>query len=173
MSRPVYIVDYDSAWPELYESERWRVMRVIGGRVRCIEQIGSTSILGLGAKPIIAILAGVDDQENADLCVEALAVLGYDDVTPQPKTIDWYYCIGRRLEGPYCHLHLVREGSRFQRGHILFRDYLREKPDAAQEYLELKKTLAERHKYQRTEYNLAKTDFITSVVERALSRKVE
>ena len=173
MSRPVYIVDYDSAWPELYESERWRVMRVIGGRVRSIEHIGSTSILGLGAKPIIDILAGVDDQENADLCVEALAVLGYDDVTPQPETPDGYYGIGRRLEGPYCHLHLVREGSRFQRDHILFRNYLREKPDAAQEYLELKKTLAERHKHQRTEYNLAKTEFITSVVERALSRKVE
>ena len=69
MSRPVYIVDYNPVWPERYDSERRRVMRVIGRRVRSIEHIGSTSVPGLGAKPIIDILAGVDDQENADLCV--------------------------------------------------------------------------------------------------------
>lgn len=170
MSRPVYIVDYDHVWPERYESERRRVMRVMGRRVRSIEHIGSTSVPGLGAKPIIDILAGVDDQENADLCVEALAALGYDDVTPQPENPDWFYCLGRRLEGPYCHLHLVREGSEFQGDHVIFRDYLRENPDACREYHELKKELVERYRYQRQAYTEAKTEFIRSAIEQTRSK---
>lgn len=165
MSRAVYIVDYDPVWPESYDSERRKIMRVIGRRVRSIEHIGSTSVPGLGAKPIIDILAGVDDPENADLCVEALAALGYDDVTPQPENSDWFYCLGRRLEGLYCHLNLVKEGSEFQGDHVMFRDYLRENPDACREYHELKKGLAERHRCQRLAYTEAKTEFIRSAIE--------
>ena len=107
----------------------------------------------------------MDDQENADLCVEALAALGYDDVTPQPENPDWFYCLGRRLEGPYCHLHLVRESSEFQGDHLIFRDYLMENPDARREYHELKKGLAERHRGQRHAYTEAKTEFIRSAIE--------
>ncbi len=167
MPHPVIIVEYDPRWPELYEEEKSVVMATVGGMVRSIEHIGSTSVPGLGAKPIIDIVAGVEGPSEADECVALLAGVGYDDVTPQPDNPDWYYCLGRRLDGAYCHLHLMRQGSRFMEGHVLFRDHLRANPDVAREYQELKRVLAERHRDDRPGYGEAKTGFIESVVERA------
>lgn len=166
MSHPVVIVDYDPEWPKIYEKEKQEILKVIGHMVRSIEHVGSTSIPGLGAKPIIDIIAGVGDEKAADECVRILADIGYDDVTPQPETHDWYYCLGKRLGNIYCHLHLVKDRSSFWENHILFRDYLRGEPDVAREYYELKKSLAEKFRCERLKYNLAKTEFITSVVNR-------
>jgi GrpB-like predicted nucleotidyltransferase (UPF0157 family) len=55
MAHPVIIVDYDSQWPAIYEEEKQRILTVGGAKVLGIEHIGSTSVLGLGAKPIIDI----------------------------------------------------------------------------------------------------------------------
>ncbi|MCJ7770744.1 GrpB family protein [Candidatus Bathyarchaeota archaeon] len=55
MAHPVIIVDYDSQWPAIYEEEKQRILTVGGDKVLGIEHIGSTSVLGLGAKPIIDI----------------------------------------------------------------------------------------------------------------------
>jgi len=112
-------------------------------------------------------MAGVEGTSEADECVSLLSGVGYGDVTPQPDNPDWYYCLGKRLDGAYCHLHLVRQGSRFMEGHVLFRDHLRDNPEVAREYQELKRDLAERHRNDRLGYNEAKTAFIESVLERA------
>lgn len=167
MSSPVTIVEYDTEWPSLYEKEKGEIIGAIGRIVRSIEHIGSTSVPGLAAKPIIDIMAGVDSEAEADRCVAMLADIGYDDVTPQPENPDWYYCLGKRLDSMYCHLHLVRQGSAFLEDHLLFRDYLRENLQTAGEYHELKKELAARYKNDRPGYNLAKTDFIGAIVEMA------
>jgi GrpB-like predicted nucleotidyltransferase (UPF0157 family) len=171
MLRPVTIVEYDPEWPSLYEKEKGEIIGAIGQIVKSIEHIGSTSVPELAAKPIIDIMAGVDSEAEADRCAAILADIGYDDVTPQPENPDWYYCLGKRLDGIYCHLHLVRQGSAFLEDHLLFRDYLKESTRTAREYHELKKELAAKYKCDRLGYNLAKTNFIGSIVETARKKR--
>jgi GrpB-like predicted nucleotidyltransferase (UPF0157 family) len=167
MPRPVTIVDYDPQWPILYEEEKRGVLEVAGEKILEIEHIGSTAVLGLGSKPIIDILAGVECEAEADECVRFLAAIGYDDVTPEPEETDWYYCLGKGFHSVGYHLHLVRSGSEFWERHILFRDYLRANPESAREYNILKRSLALEYGSDRLGYTEAKTSFIESIVSRA------
>lgn len=167
MPGPIRIVDYDPCWPSLYEEEERRVLDAVGHKVIEIEHIGSTSVPGLGAKPIIDLMAGLQGPADAEECLPPLHDLGYTHVLPQPEEEDWYYCLGKGPHSVGYHLHLVKAGSAFWGRHILFRDYLRAHPETAQQYHELKKRLAASYREQRLEYNLAKTAFIESVIAEA------
>jgi GrpB-like predicted nucleotidyltransferase (UPF0157 family) len=167
MPRPVTIVDYDPQWPILYEEERRSVLEVAGEKILDIEHIGSTAVPDLCSKPIVDIMAGVGGEADADECVRLVATIGYDDVTPEPETQDWYYCLGKGFHSVGYHLHLVRHGSEFWERHILFRDYLRAHPEMAREYDVLKRGLALEYGSDRLGYTEAKTSFIESVVSRA------
>jgi len=163
---PVIVVDYDPAWPSLYEAERKLILGAAVAKMLSIEHIGSTSVPGLGAKPIIDIIAGVDSKLAADECVELLKPVGYTDVAPEDSP-EWFYCLGRGPHSVGYHLHLVLEGSPFHLKHIVFRDYLRSHPEAAAEYYELKKRLSTQYGENRVAYTESKTGFIDAVVERA------
>lgn len=166
MPAPVIVVDYDPAWPSLYEAERKRILDAVGDKILSVEHVGSTSVPGLGAKPIIDIIAGVNSKLAADECVELLKPVGYTDVTPEDSP-EWFYCLGRGPHSVGYHLHLVLEGSPFQLKHIVFRDYLRSHPEAAAEYYELKKRLSTQYRENRVAYTESKTGFIDAVMERA------
>lgn len=167
MSHPVRVVDYDSQWPVLYEQEKRRVLEAIGHKVLSIEHVGSTAVPGLGAKPIIDIMACVLNSKDADDCVLLLKDIGYSDVTPQPENPDWYYCLGRGPHSVGYHLHLVRFMSDFWERHLLFRDFLRTHPETAQQYHELKKELTVKYVDNRVAYTESKTEFIESVIAKA------
>ena len=167
MAHPVVIVDYDPRWPILYEDEKGRILDVIGHKVLAIEHIGSTAVQGLGAKPIVDIMACVRGSSDADESVPILRNIGYDDVTHQEGHPDWYYCLGKGIQNTGYHLHLMRYMSDFSKKHLLFRDYLRTHPDVAQRYLELKRGLAAKYGSDRVGYTESKTSFIESVVARA------
>lgn len=165
----VKIVDYNPEWSKIYAREECRVKEAIGGYIRSIDHIGSTSVNGLGAKPIIDIMVGVDSREIADLCQDILEDYGYNDVTDQPGHDEWFYCLGRGNGELYYHLHLVLDNSAFHRKHIIFRDYLREHPERAQEYYLLKRKLSEQLGSNRRAYTEAKTNFIEETVQRAIA----
>jgi len=168
MSSPVRIVDHDPQWAILYEEEKLRILAVIGHKLMAIEHIGSTAVPGLGAKPIVDIMAAVLGSTDADECLPLLKPLGYEDVTPQPENPDWYYCLGKRNRGKHLyHLHLVRFNGEHWKKHLLFRDFLRTHPEVAQRYHELKKKLATKYQSDRERYTEAKTSFIESVVTQA------
>lgn len=170
MKHPVIIVDYDSQWPVIYEEEQVKIMDVIGHKVKAIEHIGSTAVPGLGAKPIVDMIAGVSDFSEAEECVRLLQEhLGFIDTTPEPDQEDWYYCIGNKTkpeETNTIHLHLVKYESYHWKKHILFRDFLRANQDVAKEYYELKKKLSEKYGSDREGYTNAKNSFIESVLKR-------
>lgn len=63
--------------------------------MKSIHHVGSTSVPGLGEKPIINMIAGLDGEEDADRCLPALAAIGCTDVTPEPSIEDRYHCLGR------------------------------------------------------------------------------
>jgi len=165
--KPVEIVDYDPRWPFLYEMEKSSILEAAGSKILAIEHIGSTAVPGLGAKPIIDIMAGVEHATDADECVRLLRPIGYDNVTPQPETPDWYYCLGKGPHSVGYHLHLVRFGSDHWDKHILFRYYLRTHPETAREYPHLKRRLTSEHGADRLAYTAAKTPFIESVISKA------
>lgn len=162
----VVIVDYDPEWPRLYEEERFRLNAVLGPTVGTIEHMGSTSVPGLGAKPIIDIMVGVRDRAEADLFQRQLEPAGYLDVTPEPGETEWFYCLGRGTRDLYYHVHLVVEGSSHWRRQLAFRDHLRENPGVAAEYNELKRRLADDYGEDREGYTEAKTEFITRVLRK-------
>lgn len=169
MPSRITVVEYDPEWPRLYEEEKELILGAIGEHVKTIEHVGSTSVPGLGVKPIIDIIAGLDSKEGADLCLPALAAIGYNEVTPAPTNDDWYYCLGKGLHSPGIHLHLMKHGSDFRMRHILFRDYLRAHPETALEYYELKKRLADKYADMREVYTESKTEFIDGVLEKAMN----
>lgn len=161
MPGPIVIVPPDPRWPEWFGEESVRVRAALGRSLLGLEHVGSTSVPGLGGKPTVDIMAGVAGRSEADAVLPALSAIGYTDVTPEPEDPDWYYCIGKGGGTAFhFHLHLARHGSGFWHRHIVFRDFLRLNSAAADEYFELKKSLAARCRDERMKYCTAKTGFI-------------
>src|SRR5947209_14754796 len=78
MTRCVLFREYEASWPQLYEAEKTLLVGQIGEHLLTIEHIGSTSVPGLSAKPIIDMLLGVQTLEQADACLAPLEQLGYE-----------------------------------------------------------------------------------------------
>jgi len=163
----IRIAEYDLEWPKKYVEEENRIKQKIDDLIFSINHVGSTSVYSLGAKPIIDIMVGVDNTKTADICQKRLEEIGYCDVTPQPENDDWFYCLGRGNKDLYYHLHIVLHNSGFHLRHIVFRDYLRDHPQIAEEYYNLKKKLAEVTGSDRRAYTSAKTSFIEDTLQKA------
>ena len=171
MSDPVIIVDYNPDWPARYQAESARIFLAIEPWVAAIEHIGSTSVPGLGAKPIIDIMVGIHSLDDASHCIEPLRALGYqyhpefEDSLPERR----YFNRGPRDD--HYHLHMVELDGGFWERHLLFRDYLMSHPETAQEYERLKRELAAQYRDDRSGYTDAKTEFITSIEQKAQADK--
>ena len=74
----ITLVEYDPAWPARFEEERSRILGVAGAYIEDVQHVGSTSVPGLGAKPVIDILIGLRDISLVEQCVEPLQALGYE-----------------------------------------------------------------------------------------------
>jgi GrpB-like predicted nucleotidyltransferase (UPF0157 family) len=163
----IFIANYDPAWPGTYAAEERRIRRALAGRLVAIEHAGSTSVPGLGAKPIVDILAGTKSLSDASDCAGALEVIGYE-FRPEvairlPDTRMFVKCAGAR---ELVHLHLTEHDAPFWRDKLVFRDFLRSHPDVAREYEALKRRLAP-HFSAGPPYSEAKSDFIRAVLQLA------
>jgi GrpB-like predicted nucleotidyltransferase (UPF0157 family) len=164
---PVQIVRYDPTWPTRFDDERDAVSAAIGGWVLGgIHHVGSTSVPGLESKPIIDIMVGVEDLEQARSCFDRLAALGYLYAPYRATEMHWF-CKPHPARRTH-HLHLVPSDSSRFRSELAFRDYLRGDSGVACEYAALKRDLAKRFKHDREAYTAAKAEFIGSIVARAL-----
>ena len=173
MTRPVVIVNYDPKWPKLFEKEKKLILGAIGHIIIRIEHIGSTSIPGLGAKPIIDILVAINQLSDAKKCIEPLQMIGYEYQPGHEAHIPErrYFRKGEPPTEQHYHLHMVELKSDFWKKHLLFRDHLRAHPEVSQEYQELKKQLAVEYGKNREGYTEAKTSFIESIVVKARAEK--
>jgi GrpB-like predicted nucleotidyltransferase (UPF0157 family) len=157
---------YDSRWPEQYEREKEVIKRVLGAALCEIEHVGSTSILGMPAKPIIDIAATVSGFDRIDEeCVRRFADIGYTHVPHEWFKARRFFRRGPAGAGSH-HLHVFEKGNDEYDKMVLFRDFLRRSPSAANEYLELKATLAA-NAADRQAYTDRKGPFVLSIVERA------
>jgi len=156
---PIRISQYDGRWPELFERERDALEVAIGDWASGgIHHVGSTAVPGLDAKPIVDILAGVEDLETSRACFEPLARIEYLYAPYLPDEMHWF-CKpdpSRRTH----HLHLVPTASRRFDDELAFRDRLRAEPGLAADYAALKYRLAARFAGDREAYTNAKADFV-------------
>lgn len=163
--RRINVVDYDPAWPQLFEQLHRRIWPVVEKSALSLEHVGSTAVPGLAAKPIVDLSIVVRDRSAVPLLIAALAALQYVhrgnlgvedreafDSAPHLAAHHLYLCIERGL------------GLENQ---LAVRDYLRSHPDAAREYGALKKRLARRFPYDIERYVEGKTDFILSILRAA------
>jgi GrpB-like predicted nucleotidyltransferase (UPF0157 family)/predicted RNA-binding protein associated with RNAse of E/G family len=168
----VKIAGYNPKWPVIYAREKDLILSVIAAKVVGIEHVGSTAVPGLGAKPIIDVMVGVQKLSDAKDCVEPLKSVGYDYVPEYEKTIPERRYFRKGPEGipnKHFHLHMVERDGDFWKRHLLFRDYLRCHRDVARKYHRLKKDLSQKYRSNREGYTEAKTSFIESVVAKALA----
>ncbi len=154
----VLIVAYDPAWPARFEAERELLERVIGPWLAGgIHHIGSTSIPGLAAKPVIDIVAGVAELEQARAALAPLAAHGYESTPHRPRT----HHFSKGAAPLYTHhLHLTEPGSDLWLERLAFRDALRASPELAAEYGELKLRLAR----DPATYTVSKRPFVARVL---------
>lgn len=176
MPQPIVIADPDPMWREMYEREASRLADAFGDVMVDIQHIGSTSVPGLAAKPIIDIMPGLRSRDKARACIPAIQDLGYryvpdyEDALPERLYFAMTDEEARRagLEtGVGYHVHSVETTTRFWVRHLLFRDYLREFSDARDDYASLKRQLAAVYGPDRGGYTDAKTSFIERIVEQA------
>jgi GrpB-like predicted nucleotidyltransferase (UPF0157 family) len=161
---PLVVVDYDPAWPRTYERWRQPAAGALGRTAIRIEHVGSTSVPGLAAKPIVDIQVSVADLGNEPCYVSALQAIGlvlrsrdelhryFRPPVSQPRDV---------------HVHVCAAGGRWERDHLLFRDYLRAHPAACLRYAEAKRASARRWSDDGWAYTEAKTGVILDILEQA------
>jgi len=167
----VDIVNYDPGWPILFEEEAKRLRAVLDSSLIVgLEHFGSTSVPGLSAKPIIDILIAVRSLAEAQASfVEALGKLDYVYWADNPKKDRMFFVKGMPPFGSKRshHVHITEpHGEMWQR--LAFRNYLRAHPEEAETYERLKRRLATEHQQDREAYTDAKSDYIESVMRKAI-----
>lgn len=155
---------YEPDWSLLFLAERERLCASLGNYVLDVQHIGSTSIPGMAAKPILDIGVAVANFEEAVACVPLLEQLGYSYRGENGIARRHYFVKG---DPRTHHLHMLEVASEEWKNHLLFRDYLCRNSEVAQAYASLKQTLALQFALDREAYQIGKESFIQAVLQQA------
>jgi GrpB-like predicted nucleotidyltransferase (UPF0157 family) len=168
MKQPALIIAaYSPEWPREFDRERAALAAALAPLPVHIEHIGSTSVPGMSAKPIIDIMLGAPSLEEVEARMATIEQLGYEhlpemrELMPDNRFFAKPATLPRRF-----HLHAVEYDGEFWRDHIAFRDMLREDSQLAAQYVALKSRLAREFKLQPKRYTDAKGPFINAAVQR-------
>lgn len=163
---PVKLVPHNPEWAARFDEEAAHIRQVMGPWITGgIHHVGSTAVPGLDAKPIIDIAVGVESLEASQPCIDLLGEIQYLYAPYRADVMHWL-CKpdpSRRTH----HLHLIPTGSARLDDELVFRDYLRARPDQAAEYVALKRRLAVEHAEDRDAYTRGKTGFVEAATARA------
>jgi len=164
----IVLEPYDPAWPQKFEVEKRFVAGCFTRPPGAIEHIGSTSVPGLAAKPIIDITVLVEDLADGLTAVPALEAGGYSFWRDNPDKSRLFLVKGLPPTAPHRthHLHIHANPVELDR-HLAFRDALRADTGLRQAYAALKRDLATRYRHDREAYSDAKTEFVDAVVAAA------
>lgn len=159
----IEVHDYSPEWVEKFETLRSKVWPIISDFADRIEHVGSTSVVGLAAKPVIDLDIVIESEEKLPPIIEALKTIGYEHVGdlgikgremfkhPKPEfKHNLYVCLDKCLSF---------------RNHITLRDHLRSNPEDRAKYGNLKKELAEKYSDDIDSYLENKTEFILSILK--------
>jgi GrpB-like predicted nucleotidyltransferase (UPF0157 family) len=167
---PITLHEYDPTWPELFSREERRIRKALGPRAIRVEHVGSTSVPGLAAKPIIDVLLEVTDSADEPAYVPALVAEGYVLRIREP---DWHQ--HRLFKGPdtNINLHVFSSGSVEIDRMLTFRDILRTNPEIRERYAATKRALARRTWKYVQNYADAKSEIVEAILASANSAAPE
>jgi GrpB-like predicted nucleotidyltransferase (UPF0157 family) len=164
----ITVIPYDPDWPRRFEAERALLEVVLGPWLAGgIHHIGATSIHGLGAKPIIDMMAGVRDLEEARAAFDPLRERSYVHTPHRPGIAHHFSRPSPRLSEATHGLHLTEPGSDLWLERLAFRDALRADADLTAEYEALKLRLAQEHRGDVASYTAGKRAFVGQVLATA------
>lgn len=166
----VKVTDYNPEWPAMFQSEEARLKQVFLDEVIMIHHIGSTSVPGIKAKPIIDIMPLVKDINVIDRLNSRLMELGYEPMGE-------FGIPGRRFfrrggDVRTHHVHVFQAGSIEIERHLAFRDYLRAHPEEAKKYGELKERLAKEFPNDIEGYIAGKDTFVKTLSLKQWNKKL-
>ena len=161
---PIVLVRYDAQWPAIFENQASRIRAALGSLATRVEHVGSTSVPGLAAKPIIDIVLAVPDSADETAYVPALEAAGYVLRGREPG---WHE--HRLFKGPDAdiNLHVFSAGEAEIDRMVLFRDWLRSHDDDRDAYLKVKHDLAQRRWRHVQHYADSKTGIVREILARA------
>jgi len=165
LSGPILLVDSDSTWRHQYQEEAQRILTALGDRALRIEHVGSTSVPGLLAKPIIDLALVVAESSNEPDYAAALETAGYRLHLREPG---WYE--HRLFKGADrgVNLHVFSSGCPEVERMVRFRDWLRTRSDDRELYARTKRALAEQNWKYTQNYADAKSAVVEEIMARAL-----
>jgi GrpB-like predicted nucleotidyltransferase (UPF0157 family)/quercetin dioxygenase-like cupin family protein len=171
VTREIIVGDYNPEWPVWFERVRRHIWPAIEDIALGIDHVGSTSVPGLAAKPIIDIDIVVESGQDIDLVIDRLAAIGYrwrgDFGVPGRQAFTLM-----RDEGlPRHNLYLVERNNKAHLDHWLLRDLLRQDGDARERYAALKKRNAEVAKDDIDVYVAAKAGLVAELLTRARAER--
>ena len=158
---PIVIVDHDEQWSHRYAALRERIVTALGPAALRVEHIGSTSVPGLAAKPILDVLVTVRSVEDEAAFVPPMEQAGFVLRVREPEHRMF------RTPARDAHIHLYEPDHPAVQAYLDLRDWLRLDSDDRELYARTKRELATRTWTDMNEYAGAKTDVITSILARA------
>jgi GrpB-like predicted nucleotidyltransferase (UPF0157 family) len=167
VTKEIVVVDYDPEWPEWFERTRSYVWPAVKGLALRIDHVGSTSVPGLAAKPIIDVDVVVAHESQVRPVIDALGALGYQWVGDLGVAGRQAFDLSEQAELPHHHLYLVVESSKAYMDHVLLRDLLRADPEARRQYGELKRANVSLAHGDMDVYVAAKAHFVAGLLSRA------
>ncbi len=164
----IVVVDYDPAWQGRFRREEAKIRAALGEAALSVEHIGSTSVPGLAAKPIVDILLVVEDSAEEPSYLPALQAAGYVLRVREPDFDEH-----RMFRTPQkdVHLHVFSVGSQEIDRYLLLRERLRENEEDRELYARTKRELASRDWPSMQHYAEAKTEVIEGIIARAAARQ--
>lgn len=169
MPQHITVVDYDPAWPSKYVGERDYITEILKDNCISIYHIGSTSVPGLSAKPIIDIMVVVRSLAGVDAVAEKFSDIGYEYLGEFGMAGRRYLRKGGDERTHQIHLFQADDWNNIGR-HLAFRDYMRTHEKERNEYAKIKKDLAQEFPYDIEGYCAGKENFVREMEERALAQ---
>ena len=170
--RTIEVVDYRPEWEKMFQEEEKKIRKILGKNCIAVYHIGSTSVKGLPAKPIIDIMPVVKDISLVDAHNPEFRALGCDCRGEFGIPGRRFYAKGG--DHRTHHIHIFEKSSKADiKRHLAVRDYLRSHPDTAREYAELKKNLAARYPHDNDGYCDGKDAYMKELEQKALKWQEE
>lgn len=159
----VVLKSYANDWASIFESEVQLLRNKLGSSILTVEHIGSTSIPGMAAKPILDMMVGIQNMAKADSISDDLIGIGYQRRVNGDLSDRVFLVKGHESLRTH-HLSITYIGSSFWNEHLLFRDTLRKDAALAGEYLALKRRLAGQFSEDRNSYTAGKQQFVREIL---------
>lgn len=164
LNGPISLSSYNPEWPMLYKQLERRIRNALGSGLLLIEHVGSTSVPGLSAKPIIDVVLAVAESNNESSYVPLMECEGFKLTAREP---DWFAHRFFKSLAPEGNIHVFTQGCEEIGRMILFRDWLRANAVDRARYEQAKKALAARTWKYVQNYADAKTEIVHEILGRA------